>query len=228
MKNQRFIVVAAALVAAVAVVTGSAIGATSSPASHKHASHAAQGGPTTTQAANLRVTLNRQLGEHAVLAIQATQRGLQGGKDFPALAKALDRNSVQLANTIGSVYGRDARNQFLNGKFMWRAHIKFFVDYTVAKAKRDRAGQQRAVNNLGGYIGAFSAFLAKATGLPVGAVKASITEHVMQLKGQLDAYAAGNYAKSYALTREAYAHMGMTGDTLAGAIAKQFPQKFGR
>ena len=39
-------------------------------------------------------------------------------------------------------------NQFLNGKNLWRAHIKYFVDYTVATAKHDKAGQKKAVANL--------------------------------------------------------------------------------
>ena len=214
----------------VAGLAGTALGGNDSemntPPAVAH-SHAGTGQAQSAAAANLRVTLDRLLGEHTLFAIAATQRGLRGDKDFPALAKALDRNSVQLANTIGSVYGKAARNQFLNGKFMWRDHIEFFVDYTVAKAKNDRAGQQRAVRNLTVYIATFSSFLSKATGLPLLAVRASITEHVMQLKGQLDAFASGNYARSYAITREAYAHMFMTGDTLAAAIVKKFPQKFG-
>ena len=40
------------------------------------------------KAVQLRIALNQLLGEHAILAIQATQRGLVGGKDFNAVAKA--------------------------------------------------------------------------------------------------------------------------------------------
>ena len=216
---------AAAVLVAVAAIAGVASGGESpqtTPAAHNHAALAAQAA----KADELRVGLNRLFGEHVYLAIFATQRGLQGGKEFPALGKALDRNSVEIANAIGSVYGTKARNEFLNGKFMWRAHIKFFVDYTVAKAKNNRAGQTRAVNNLKVYIGTFSKFLATATGLPQSALQKSITTHVMQLKGQLDAYAAGNSARSYTLTRQAYHHMGMTADVLSTAIVKKFPQKF--
>ncbi|MDQ3823641.1 MAG: hypothetical protein M3321_10440 [Actinomycetota bacterium] len=224
----------AVMVSAVAVAatrTGDGTAGTSSI--HDHQSHAgamsagAAQRCNTRAAANLRVTLDRLLGEHALLAIAATQRGLQGGKEFPAIAAKLDENSVQLGNAIGSVYGRAARNQFLNGPFMWRAHIRFFVDYTTAKAKNDAAGQRRAVGNLRTYVGATSNFFAKATGLPQRALAASITTHVMQLKGQLDAFATGNYARSYRLSRAAYAHMFMTGDALSGAIAQKFPRKFG-
>ena len=183
---------------------------------------------TDTPAADLRVTLDRLLGEHAALAIAATQKGLRGEPDFKSAAGALDRNSVELADAIGSVYGNEARKEFLDGNSKWRDHIGFFVNYTVALAQKNRPAQRRAVGNLRAYIEAFSGFLSKATGLPQSALRKSITEHVMQLKGQLDAYNVGNYKRSYTLTRAAYAHMFMTGDALSGAIAKQFPKKFPR
>ena len=119
------------------------------------------------------------------------------------------------------MYGPAAGNQFLNGKNLWRAHIKYFVDYTVATAKHDKAGQAKAVANLMVYIQTQAAFFAKATGLPKQALVNDLTAHVLQLKGQLDAFAKGNYAQAYALTNGAYEHMGMTADLLASAIAKQ-------
>ena len=185
---------------------------------HMSMSHSTAASP---KAVQLRIALNRLLGEHAILAIQATQRGLVGGKDFNAVAKQLDRNSVAISKAIGSVYGPAAANQFLNGKNLWRAHIGYFVDYTVAKAKNDKAGQKKAVSNLMTYIQVQAAFFAKATGLPKQALVNDLTAHVLQLKGQLDAYAAGNYAQAAALQHGAYMHMGMTADTLATAIAKQ-------
>src|SRR5918992_407086 len=75
-----------------------------------------------------------------------------GGKDFPALANQLDRNSVELSQAIGSVFGKQAGNQFLNGKLLWRDHIRFFVNYTVGLAKKDRAMQNKAVGNLNGDV----------------------------------------------------------------------------
>jgi hypothetical protein len=178
-------------------------------------------GTASSKAVQLRITLNELLGEHAILAVQATQRGLVGGKDFPALAKALDNNSVAISQAIASVYGAAAGKQFLNGKNLWRAHINDFVAYTVATAKHDKAGQTKAVNDLMAYIQTQAAFFAKATGLPKQALVNDLTAHVLQLKGQLDAYAAGNYTQAYTLTNAAYEHMGMTADLLAGAIAKQ-------
>jgi len=177
-------------------------------------------------AADLRVTLDRLLGEHAYLAIAATQKGLDGAKDFEAAAAALDANSVELSEAMGAVYGEEAAEQFLDGPSLWRDHIGFFVDYTVALAQSDEAAQREAVDNLTGYTGAFSGFLAEATGLPQEALQEGVAMHVMHLKGQLDAYAAGDYEEAYRLFREAYAHMVETGDTLAGAIVQQNPGMF--
>jgi hypothetical protein len=176
---------------------------------------------STLTASELRVTLDNLFGEHAVLAMNATNAGVTGSKSFPAAAKALDNNSVALSKAIGSIYGAKAANTFLNGKFMWRAHIKFFVDYTVAKAKRNMAGQNKAVANLKQYTVTFGNFLAGATGLPKLAVRNDLLGHVLELKGQLDSYASGNYTKAASQYHAAYNHMFMTGDLVAAAIAKQ-------
>ena len=175
----------------------------------------------TLSASDLRATLGQLFGEHAALAMNATDQGLTGAPSFAATAKALDRNSVAISKAIGSVYGAKAGATFLNGKYMWRDHIKFFVDYTVATAKHDKAGQTKAVANLKLYTVKFGDFLAGATGLPKTAVRNDLLAHVLQLKGQLDLYAVHNYAGAATQYSQAYDHMFMTADLVAGAIAKQ-------
>src|SRR5215204_1626324 len=172
-------------------------------------------------AVDLRVQLDSLLGEHALLAVRATQLGYSGSKAFPALAKELDRNSVAISKLIGSAYGPAAARKFLNGKFLWRDHIRFFVQYTQALAKKDVPGQKQAVANLMRYVDVQAAFFASATGLPKQALANGLTAHILQLKGALDAYSKGRYAQSQTLAHAAYDHMWMTGDQLAGAIAKQ-------
>jgi hypothetical protein len=140
---------------------------------------------------------------------------------FPAIAKSLDANSVAISKSIGSVYGAAAAKTFLDGKFMWRDHIRFFVAYTTALAKKDKAGQAKAVANLKRYTVVFGNFLATATGLPKLAVQNDLLGHVLELKNQLDAYAGKRYAKATTAYSAAYAHMFMTADLVAGAIAKQ-------
>jgi hypothetical protein len=223
MRFRRSITAAVVAIAACGLLAAVALAASSRPGSSQSMSsmnmHAmSKAAPT---AADLRVKLDNLFGEHAVLAMNATNAGVTGSKSFPAAAKALDRNSVALSKAIGSVYGAKAAATFLNGKFMWRAHIKFFVDYTVATARKNVAGQKKAVANLKQYTVTFGNFLATATGLPKLAVRNDLLGHVLELKSQLDAFAAGNYGLATTDYHAAYNHMFMTGDLVAGAIAKQ-------
>ncbi len=180
--------------------------------------------PTTKgPSADLRFALASGLGQHALLASLTTHRGLEGGKDFEAAAEALEANTVALGDAIGSVFGDEAKATFLE---LWRAHIGFFVDYTVATAAKDDAKKTKAGEDLAGYSRDFAAFLAGATDLPADVLEAELNNHVMHLAGSVDAYAAGDYAKAYELTDMAYQHMVATGGTLADAIAAKFPDKF--
>lgn len=201
------------------VVSATAGSSQSMPAAtpNNHATHSQSG---LTQS-DLRALLGRLLGEHAALAMNATNLGVIGSPAFPAAAKALDRNSVALSKSIAAVYGGAAGTAFLDGRFQWRAHVGFFVDYTVALAKKDKAGQSKAVANLQRYTVEHGKLLGGATGLPPKAVQADLLVHVLELKAQLDAYANKQYAKAATLYQDAYAHMFMTADLLAGAIAKQ-------
>jgi hypothetical protein len=178
-----------------------------------------------TKAAELRATLDYLMGEHLLLAASATGAAL-GGRDaqFKAAAAALDANSVDIAKAIGSVYGQGAQDAFLP---LWRRHIGFVVDYTVGVATKDQAKQDKAVTELVQYTQDFGAFLASANpNLPKDAVADLVKSHVLTLKDVIDAQAAGDQTKAFWATRAAYAHMAMIADPLAGAIAKQFPDRF--
>ena len=222
MTRTTLALLAAVLALAVAAAApGGRDGAAADHSTMTMAGHELPGASSSSAAADTRVTLDRLLGEHAMLAMFATQKGLKGEDDFEAIAGALDANSQDLAKVIGSVYGDQAAKTFLDGEFLWRFHIKQFVAYTVALAKDDKAAQQEAVGKLMGYVEAQSSFLADATGADKAAVRDALSMHVMELKGQLDAYARGDYEQAYALAREAYAHMFATGDALAAAIVAQ-------
>ena len=220
MSFTRTIATAVAALAVSGLLVAGALAASHQPG-QPHTMAAMTSTKATLTASDLRVTLDNLFGEHAVLAMNATNAGISGSKAFPAAAKTLDNNSVALSKAIASIYGAKAGQTFLNGKFMWRDHIKFFVNYTVAKAKNDSAGQNKAVTNLKQYTVTFGKFLSTATGLPTLAVQNDLLGHVLELKNQLDAYAAGNYPKAASDYHAAYNHMFMTGDLVAGAIAKQ-------
>lgn len=181
--------------------------------------------PTTdTKAADLRVILNNLEAQHVDLAAAATRAGFDGNANFEATAGALDNNSVAISKAIGSVYGADAEAKFLE---IWRSHITFFVNYTVAAKSGDKAGMDKAVSDLNGYVSAISDLLGGATGLPKDAVASLVTEHVGLLKTAVDKHGAGDFAGSYAAQQEARDQITTKiADTLAGAIVKQSPDKF--
>lgn len=180
---------------------------------------------TATKAADLRVVLNNLESEHVDLASAATRAGFDGSPMFDASAKSLDQNSVDLSKAIGSVYGAEAEARFLE---IWRSHIGFFADYTVAAKAGDQAGMDKAVQNLNGYVEAISDFLSKANpNLPKDAVAALISEHVVLLKTAVDKHGAGDYAASYQAQEDARTQIQTKiADTLAGAIVKQNSSKF--
>lgn len=179
---------------------------------------------TATKAADLRVVLNALEREHVDLASAATRNGFDGSADFKASADALDANSVALSKAVGSVYGAEAETKFLE---IWRSHIGFFVNYTVAAKKGDKAGMDKAVTDLGGYVDAISDFLSGANpNLPREAVHQLVSDHVGLLKGAVDTYGAKDFAGSYAKQHEASEQIGKIADALSGAIVKQSPDKF--
>jgi hypothetical protein len=173
--------------------------------------------------ADTRVLLDRQLGEHAFLATLATTKALAGAKDASAIVAALDQNTVDLGNTIKSVYGAKAEQAFLQ---QWRAHNGYFVDYTTALAKGDDDAKAKAADDLEGYVDSFAAFLAQATDGDEAAYKGALAAHVQQLAEALDAAKGGDADRAWDLEREAYAHMFMTGDAIVSAIVAQNPDMF--
>ncbi len=174
---------------------------------------------------DLRLLLNQLLSEHATLAASATGAALGGRKkEFEAAAAALDMNSQDIAKAIGSVYGEAAGEAFLP---LWRKHIGFFVDYTMAVAKGSSKGKKKAVDDLVGYASDFGAFLNSATpSLPKEAVADLVKMHILSLKDVVDAQANQDPVLAYQKIREASHHMQMIADPLADAIAAQFPEKF--
>ena len=181
--------------------------------------------PTTdTKAAGLRVLLSVLEHQHVDLASAAVRSGFDGRPDFAAAAAALDDNSVAISKAVGSVYGDAAATQFLA---IWRSHITFFVNYTVAAKKGDKAGMDKAVADLGGYVDAISDFFSTANpNLPREAVHQLVSTHVGYLKAAVDAYGAADYTGSYKSQGDAYTQIGTISDAISAAIVKQHPESF--
>jgi hypothetical protein len=184
-------------------------------------------GGVDSSASALRAALTSQLQEHVYLAGITVVYGVGNGLDsaeFKAAAATLDANSQALADSITSVYGKAAGDQFLA---LWRKHIGFFVAYTKGQATKDSAVANKAKSDLDGYRADFGAFISSANpNLPKSAVEEELIPHVQSLFDAIDAVTGAKQGDAFELLRVAAAHMPMTADVLAGGIAKQFPEKF--
>jgi len=182
-------------------------------------------GLTATPAATLYAGLDELLTEHVDLTANVVQTAVTTSPSSAATKAALaalDQNTVALGQAFGSVYGSAAQAQFLK---LWRAHIGFFVNYTVGTATHNTAMVATARKDLAGYITQFSAFVSGATKLPKAAVAADLQGHVSTLETAINAIVAGSTtASSSLLTAED--HMAGTGAVLAQGITTSMPSKF--
>jgi hypothetical protein len=173
---------------------------------------------------DLAVSLDRLLGEHALLAILSTRAGLRAAPDLAVAAAALEDNSAELVAAITSIYGDAAGRGFGD---LWREHTGLYLDYVAATRDGDEEARQAAREGLAAYRADFAQFLADANAeLSAEALEDVLGIHTGHLLDQVDAYADGDFSGAYAITRHAYAHMAVIGGALATAIAAQFPERF--
>jgi hypothetical protein len=172
----------------------------------------------------LRVTLDRLLGEHLVLAAETMRAGLARTVDFDAARQALAGNSSDLQAAIATYYGAEAGQQF--GQ-VWREHVDAYVAFIQAVAADDAAARTASLDRLHAYHDQIAAFLSSANPyLDAADVAALIRRHVQALISQVESAEAGDHERTIATIRGAYAQTFEVGDALAMAIAQQFPDRF--
>jgi hypothetical protein len=183
---------------------------------HEHTSGAAA--VMAVDAGDLRPKLEQLLGQHAILTVRLTRARLRGDGDLAQSAdEALSKNTEDLGELIGSVYGAEAAEEF---EQLWFGHVSYLFNYSRGVADEDEAVQSQARRELDDYTTNLSQFIEAATkkAAPAAFVAAELRMHVDQLLGQVDAYARGDYEGAFALERESYAHMFPLGKALAAGI----------
>jgi hypothetical protein len=166
----------------------------------------------------LRAQLERLLGQHAILTVRLTRARLRGDEDLAQSAdQALSKNAAEIAASIGAVYGAEAAETFEQA---WFNHVTDVFNYARGVADDDAAVKSEARRQLDDYVIDLSEFLAEATHRAITAevVADELRMHVDQLLEQVDAYAAEDYERAFALERESYAHMFPLGKALAVGI----------
>lgn len=147
-------------------------------------------GSVDSEAAQVYATLSTLLEEHVYLAGIAVDTAYAAGLDsdaFAAAAGALDGNSVELSELIGSI-APDDEAAFLD---LWRQHIGFFVNYAVGAISGDQAMIDQALLDLGAYGGAAGAFFEAISGgvIPASAVETGLNMHIDTLGKAIESLA---------------------------------------
>lgn len=178
-----------------------------------------------TKVAALRTTLVRLLSQHVALVTAMTSAGLRGRDfEFKAAAEAVDTNSVQLSKSIGSVYGSETEKNFLA---LWRKSVGLTIDYTVGTLKRDRVGQDKAINSLVSFNQDLTAFFTSQNPyLSKDSMVSLFNDYVLNLKDVVDAQSSNNQTKVFQAQEKASSVLVSFGDMLTDSIIIQFPANF--
>ncbi len=181
-------------------------------------------GSASSKASDLNVALNSLLQQHVAYAALATDNALGGRTaEFDAAVALLGKNTTDLSDAVGSVFGKEAGTAF---KGSWEKHIGFFVDYTKGVAG-DPAKKAEAAANLEKYAGDLAAFFNSALAdLPKATVQELVKGHIVGLEAVIDAQGAKDWKTAYAGQSAGMAHMADIANPLAAAIIKQMPDKF--
>ena len=140
-----------------------------------------------------------------------------------AAADAVVDNAKQISTAVAGFYGEaagDGMLQLLGGH--WGA-VKALTD---ARADGNEAASTQAMSDLTANAGEIAKFLAGANpNLPEDTVRGLMLAHGAHHSQQINLILSGDTAGEATEWTAMQAHMDMIADALAGAIAKQFPDK---
>lgn len=136
--------------------------------------------------------------------------------------KAAVANAKQIAASIEPFYGKPASDQLFTLLAGHYGAVKQYLDAGTDKAKQDAAS--KAMND---NVAEITTFLSAANpNLPKGAVLSILAAHGGHHVAQIQQLRAKQYDQEAQTWEAMKKHMYILADTLADAIAKQFPDKF--
>lgn len=139
-------------------------------------------------------------------------------------AKEVVTNATAIANSLQPLYGQAAADQMLT---LLAGHWGAIKDYSDASVAKDMAKQKAAMDTLVSNAKAIAAFLAKANPyLPENTLVTLLSAHGGHHISQIDQLAKADYAGEAQTWHAMREHILGVADALAGALVKQFPDKF--
>ena len=140
-----------------------------------------------------------------------------------AAADAVVENAKQISGAVAGFYGDAGGDQMLT---LLAGHWGAVKAMTDARADSDDAAGTKAMSDLTANGGEIAKFLAAANpNLPEDTVRGLMLAHGAHHSQQINLIMSGDTAGEATEWTAMQAHMDMIADALAGAIAKQFPDK---
>lgn len=191
----------------------------------EHSDHQAAAAPAVDKATATKEALRDLWVEHVFWVRNVVVETFAGNSAAAAAAEQeVVANAKQIAGAIEPFYGKAASDKLFGLLAGHYGAVKQYLDATVAGSA---AKQDAAWKNIGANAEEIAVFLSGANpNLPIDTLRGLLLghggHHVQQIKQLHDKQYAAE-AQTWAAMRQ---HMYVIADALAGAIAKQFPDKF--
>lgn len=157
------------------------------------------------------------LGEvHMNTVNKAFGAAIDGSADAESLRASLYKNGNEISDSMGEVYGDEAKNKFDEA---WKIYIDQFFAYIDASKKNDAQGKEVALQTINdGYTHALTSYIAKINPATTDiTLRAGLAEHVAGTLRMVEAHLKGDRVTEEAELQAANSHIkavfGFLGDT---------------
>jgi hypothetical protein len=156
--------------------------------------------------------------DHASLLFEVTNSINNENPNLNAATKALNVNSLKLANYIGSFYGEDKRLEFLQ---LWNDYNEAFISYLKAKKANDTTQLTQAISKISGYSLKIASFYNSLNNnFSLDMINLIFSDYTATIKTLIDSYSLNDYDSAFSQRSIAINQITKIGTLLADAISK--------
>lgn len=168
----------------------------------------------------LALTLRSTLQEHAAVVLPALRAEIEQTPDREAALRAVGQNTDAVADVVDMLYA-DSKDEFAD---LWQAHIDAYLKAAAAARTSDESAMQEAKDTLRNFTsGAAGWFADQNSEYDVDTLEDMFATHGEQTIGLIERLVDKDYEGVYTSAHEAYVHMGMLADYLAGIRSNDDP-----